>query len=293
MVDEQEDTGILDEIEDPADETTDQDIDGNDETDDDDLAEGAEDDGDNAGEDSPASEDEQDEPADTQGAEKPKGVKSRIDKLVREREDARREAAEKTREAEHYRRLAEEKAKTPPKEDTRPQQGDFENYDDYVEALADWKTRSTTRQIMEEERAQIRAEERQRQVDEHFDAARKRIPDFDEVTRNATASDHVLDIIGESDLVAELAYHLGKNPETVRKLDAMSPTAAAREIGKIEARIQDRLRSSQPPGKQKNGSSPITPTKSLGGGGSGKITKNPDNMTPDEYFRWREEGGGE
>lgn len=290
MADEQEDTGILDEIEDPADETTDQDIDGNDETDDDDLAEGAEDDGDNAGEDSPASDDGD---ADNQEAEKPKGVKSRIDKLVREREDARREAAEKTREAEHYRRLAEEKAKTPPKEDKRPQQGDFENYDDYVEALSEWKTRSTTRQVMEEERAQVRAEERQRQVDERFEAARKRISDFDEVVDKGRAAEHVIGIIGESDLVAELAYHLGKNPETARKLSAMSPTAAAREIGKIEARIQDRLKADQPPGKKKNSSPSITPTKYLGGGGSGKITKNPDNMSPDEYFRWREEGGGE
>ncbi len=284
MADEQEDTGFLDEVEEPAGETTEQDTDGNDETVDDDLAEGAEDDGDDAGEDSPASDDGD---ADNQDAEKPKGVKSRIDKLVREREDARRER-------DHYRRLAEEKARQdPPKEDKRPEQGDFENYDDYVEALADWKTRGTTRQIMAEEREQVRAAERQRQVDERFEAARKRIPDFDEVVDSGHAAEHVIDIIGDSDLVAELAYHLGKNPETARKLSAMSPTAAAREIGKIEARIQDRLKQQGlAPGKQKTGSPPITPAKNLGGG-SGKITKNPEDLPPDEYYRWREEGGGE
>ncbi len=200
-------------------------------------------------------------------------MKSRIDKLVREREDARRER-------DHYRRLAEEKARQdPPKEDKRPEQGDFENYDDYVEALADWKTRGTTRQIMAEEREQVRAAERQRQVDERFEAARKRIPDFDEVVDSGHAAEHVIDIIGDSDLVAELAYHLGKNPETARKLSAMSPTAAAREIGKIEARIQDRLKQQGlAPGKQKTGS-PHYASEKLGGG-SGKITKNPEDLPP-------------
>lgn len=280
-----EDQGILDEIEDPTDEATEQDT--GDETVDDDLAEGAEDDGETADDDAEADEEESptsdDSDAESGDAGKPKGVKSRIDKLVREREDARREA-------EHYRRLAEEKA-TPPKKEEPPKQDDFESYEDYISALTAYNTRLETRKILDEERARTQAAERDRQVAERFESARKRFADFDEVVNNGRAAEHVIDIIGESELVAELAYHLGKNPETARKLSAMTPTAAAREIGKIEARIHDRLKLERPPGKNGNATPAIKPTKTLGGG-SGSPTKDPEKMPMDEYIKWREEGGG-
>ena len=41
----------------------------------------------------------------------------------------------------------------------------------------------------------------------------------------------------ESDRGPELAYHFAKNPDVLVNLNGMSPTQAAREIGKLEATL--------------------------------------------------------
>lgn len=67
-----------------------------------------------------------------------KGVQKRIDELVREREDQRREA-------EYWKNLALVKEKEPEKKevvrtsDAEPKLAEFESYDDYVRALAKWE----------------------------------------------------------------------------------------------------------------------------------------------------------
>jgi hypothetical protein len=41
----------------------------------------------------------------------------------------------------------------------------------------------------------------------------------------------------ESDLGPQLAYHFAKNPDVLMRLNSMNPTAAAREIGRLEATL--------------------------------------------------------
>jgi hypothetical protein len=69
--------------------------------------------------------------------------------------------------------------------------------------------------------------------------ARKSIPDYDAVmaASDVPVAEHVLDELRESELGPQLAYHLDKNPDVAEKLNTMNPRQAAREIGRLEAKL--------------------------------------------------------
>lgn len=91
----------------------------------------------------PDPDDEPDEDPAPEGKKHPRSdPKSRINVLVREREEARREAARLAAELERVAKP--EPAKPAPIPDKgRPQSQDFENYEDFVEAVSDWKANLT------------------------------------------------------------------------------------------------------------------------------------------------------
>ena len=70
-----------------------------------------------------------------------------------------------------------------------------------------------------------------------------RLPDFNQALSVATdpaiVSQELSVMILESDAAHDIAYHLGKNPDVARKLSAMNPVHAARELGKLEARLTE------------------------------------------------------
>ena len=231
--------------------------------------------------------DGEDQPQD----KKKKGVESRIDELVRDREEIRRDR-------DYFRDIAlraagkdepapkEKEAETPPK----PTQDGYDTYEEYIEALADWKAEQKlgeTERRLEEKFASKRSNEtREKDLSEKFDAARKRLPDFDQVLQNTRVTDEVHALVTGSEIPAEVAYYLGKNPETTKRLNALAPIDAAREIGKIEAKIQARLRDSSPPPRKPNNNPALQ--KPLGGGGS-VSGKDPSKMTHDEFRQMRRE----
>jgi hypothetical protein len=93
--------------------------------------------------------------------------------------------------------------------------------------------------------------------------------------------DDVRDLLLESNKGPLIVYHLAKHPEKVAALNRMSPTAAAREVGSLEARIrgpQPKTRSKAPPPK---------PAPRGSGGGSSLGRRSPDAMSNDEYRAWR------
>jgi hypothetical protein len=87
-------------------------------------------------------EDDDEEEQRTEGKKHPRSdPKARINVLVREREEARRQAAAYAAELEQARATkAPETPKPAPTGDKpRPKSEDFENYEDFVEAISDWK----------------------------------------------------------------------------------------------------------------------------------------------------------
>lgn len=121
----------------------------------------------------------------------------------------------------------------------KPKVADFETYEDFVEALSDWKAdqKATARAAEVEKKidAKLTASEKRREADaqagsqqvviaQHnarMDAARKAHPDFDSVLA-AQADILVHQAIGEvipfSPVGAEVMYHLAKNPAVAETL---------------------------------------------------------------------------
>ena len=132
-----------------------------------------------------------------------------------------------------------------------PNERDFPNdYLAYDRALREYQTR---RVIRDEHRRQAERQaavahhiEQRERVDAYqrrLESVRERIPDFAEVMREragegAAIRNDVRDLVMESPKGPLLAYYLATNPDVLDDINAMSPGAAAKMIGSLEARIR-------------------------------------------------------
>jgi hypothetical protein len=145
------------------------------------------------------------------------------------------------------RELAEIKARLEPKQDSRtapaePQRENFANEAAYVDAMIQFHVDKR----LAEKAAEDQANAEKRRLEERLETAAARIrhavelqPDFVEVVG---AVDTVLPAaiatyLEESDMVAELSYHLAKNPELLDSISKLSPHAQLVKIGKIESTL--------------------------------------------------------
>lgn len=203
----------------------------------------------------PQGEDVSEEAAASGGDEAPdktgkrKGLDQRFSELTQKRKDAERLADEKAREADYWRQQAEQnkaKPEQPPaqvaKSDNRPKLEDFDfDADAHAEAVAEWKFKSLREreraeesQRQEQEKAQTRVREFQTKVAEF----QQQNPDYNEVVNaNVPITKEMADLIMEADNAPDIAYYLGKNIEEAAQIASMSPTQAARAIGRLEAKL--------------------------------------------------------
>lgn len=203
--------------------------------------------------------------------------------------------AARTRAAELEARLAEvEHGKRQPAKDDRPKEQDFNG--DYA-AFERAQTAYEIKQAIREEKAsdeqtkanERRSAERQEKLeafDDSEDQLRERVPDYDKVMKQAKNdglkfAPHVGDLILDSNKSAHLAYFLAGKPEKTSELNAMSPLQAAREIGRIEARL-----SLPTPNKSTN----APPPRSAPGGGAA-VAPDPSKMSMEDYVAWRKKSG--
>jgi hypothetical protein len=209
----------------------------------------------------------------------------------------RDEAEQARREAETLRkRMDRIKAATgePPKE------GDFSDTIEYAAAVGAYKARAEAARVdatlIEDdakefdrratEAEQARRHERDKAFVDAASEARERYADFDQVVavtaRSDVLSHEMADMVLESEIPADLAYHLGKHPEVARQLSQLPPLIAAREIGRIEAMLsvpKPKTATIAPP--------PITPVSGRGA----VAAKNPADMNVNEFAAWRAAGG--
>lgn len=237
---------------------------------------------------------EQQTQTDTEGeapARKPNGVQKRIDELTRKSHEAEREAA-------YWRQRANggpdgAKASAEQAAPSKPTPDKFTEYADYVEALTDWKVQEGVRAAMSALNAD-RAKEAQQKVRqtreetwvERQSVVRQALPDYDEVlaSTDVQVSEHVQEVLLESEHGPALAYHLAKNPDEAERISALSPLAAARALGRIEASLSSPTQAPAPaavaPKTVTKAPAPITPLRGTGG----QFTKAPEAMTDAEWF---------
>jgi len=214
-------------------------------------------------------------------------TQARMDELTRARREAEREAA-------FWRARANPEKTVEPA--PKPTADKFENYDEFTEALTDWKAEQAVAKALkarDTETAQS-AEQRAQQTKaetfaERMEQAKSVITDFDSVVGAADVpvAKHVEEAILESAKGPELLYHLAKHPELAERLSGMSVREADREIGRIEAS----LGSSKPAPVTKPASNAPAPMRPTGRNAATSVTSDPAKMGHDEFRVWAKQNG--
>lgn len=224
------------------------------------------------------------------------GFQKKIDKLTRRAQEAELELA-------HTRRMLEERnggKPAEPKKDTpaadptkKPLPDDFDTHAEYIEAVTDWKVEQKLAESRKKEAAERELAARGEKVkswQQRLEKAREVHEDFDEALAvDVPVSPAMMEGMVESELGAEIAYWLGKNPAEARRIAQLSPTATARELGKIEARLETPKEEAAPAVQAKTATSvkpkPVAP---VGGRATPTAAKDPDKMSFQEFKKWRE-----
>lgn len=182
--------------------------------------------------------------------DKPKKRRSGVDRLKRERDALRTEVemlrsrAPAADDSDAIKAVVRKEIGDPPKEEDFP--GDWFAYERALTAYAT-EERIVTREIKgRANQAASQSAERMSELVEDFndrvaDVA-KAIPDFAEVVGKTNDKTHpVSPVVGQLILESEkgplLQYHFAKNPADLRRINGLTPLSAAREVGKIEARL--------------------------------------------------------
>jgi hypothetical protein len=219
-------------------------------------------------------------------SERRREAKERMQQELQESESARQKAE---RELERHR----ETAKALPK----PKADDYADYEEYTAALSAYHSvqalDSREAQRLEAEAAgrykqaqeikkQQAAEDARNWVDQVADA-KTRYADFEAVALSDSVriSQLMAEQIMQSDVAADLTYHIGKNPQIGTAMAEMEPIQLARALGRLEAQI-----SAPKPKTVSTAPDPITPVR-----GKSSASKDPGDMTPKEYRAWVDSGG--
>ena len=203
----------------------------------------------------------------------PNGVKKRIDKITRQKYEAVAEANRLKAELEQMR------AQLAPKQ-KEPQMSDFDTFDDYTEALAEYKfnqkAQAQQQQASQQQQAQKVAQDWQSKVEK----VRAVAPDFDEAFANVaeiTFAQSTLDAVAGHEKGAEIAYLLGKNVGEAYRIAALPPYQQLMAIGELAARTNVP--------KPKTVSTAPAPVKPVGSSSGGK--KSVNEMSDKEFNEWR------
>lgn len=213
---------------------------------------------------------------------KERGVQRRIDELVRERE--------------YYRGLAEGRQVKSPAETAEipglvlppePNEADFDDYGKYLKAVAQHgvkvellKERATRDQETHQQTRQQLIDAYNQWVDEGED----KVEGFAEIAGHVgnKITPHMGDAIRDSEFSHELVNFLYEHPKEMSRIAVLPPTAAVREIIKLEGRL------SQPPQRSETNA----PLKTKPAGGKevpgGKI----ENLSYKDYKAARERALG-
>jgi hypothetical protein len=218
--------------------------------------------------------------------ELPDSVKRVIGKRVAQRKAAEEFAAAQyserklaeSRAAAAERELADLKAKAQPPETAakpeaaKPQRDKFPadaaGEVAYWEAMTDWRVDEKLR-AKDAERIQKEAEQRQAQIIEtakgRIQAAEKLVPDFKEVIGaiDTEVPPDVASYMQESEMFAELGYHLAKNPKILADLAKMDPRRQLVTIGKIESTLKP-FEAKKPASKDEDGATPSSTASTNG-----------------------------
>jgi hypothetical protein len=251
----------------------------------------------------PEAEDEQSEPKEAEKEANQEGerkqnpkLEKRFSEITKQREEARKEAqSERQARIELEQRLAALEQQRQPQQavnvDQEPQPSQFSDAFEYAKALAEY---STEKALAERDRqvAQAREQEAQQKIIQSWaqkvQEAKAELPDFDDLVAasDVVVNNAVRDAILESDVGPKILYHLAENNDLAKKIAGLSPNAALREIGKLEARFEVKAETKQTnPLVKSKAPAPIQPIR--GGQGKADVPISADGEFHGSYQAWK------
>ena len=251
----------------------------------------------------PESEESQSEPKEAEKEANQEGerkqnpkLEKRFSEITKQREEARKEAQnERQARIELEQRLAAMEQQRQPQQqsyvDSEPQPSQFNDAFEYAKALAEF---STEKALAERDRqvAQQREQEAQQKIIQSWaqkvQEAKAELPDFDDLVASSdvVVNNAVRDAILESDVGPKILYHLAENNDLAKKIASLSPNAALREIGKLEARFEVNPETKQTaPVVRSKAPAPIQPIR--GGQGKADIPISADGEFHGSYQAWK------
>lgn len=158
-----------------------------------------------------------------------------------------------------------------------PRREAFQDDEQYLTAHIEHVAAQKAERLLQERERQREAEQRNEAFMAKAEAVSERFADFEQVVGNPSLhiTDGMAEFIADSDVGAELAYHLGKNPLKASQIAQMSPFKAARELARIEGEL-----TSKPKPKVSNAPEPITPV------GRGRATSSSLPSDSDDIESW-------
>lgn len=177
--------------------------------------------------------------AEPEKEEKPDGVTARIDELTRLRRQAERDA-------EYWRRQAQQKEPEKPEEAAPEPVKTLEDFDYDEGAYQQHLFARARAEAVEEAKRVLKDEQSQQTTAKKLTEFRgkeaefsKSVEDYTEVVTNPnlSISQEMVDVSMEMENGPEVLYYLGKNPALADEIAHLSPLSAARELGRIEAKL--------------------------------------------------------
>ena len=153
---------------------------------------------------------------------------------------------------------------------------DFETDEDWVDYRAEQKVRAILDKQSQEQKQFTEAEQRQKAVADSWNERVKEvtsfIPDYEDVIKSVdddvVLPQNVAEVILESDVGVQLAYHLAKNPNEVEKMKGMNERQVDRFIARLEYKVENEYKPSSNPTDAITKAKPTPKPKGKGSGNS-------------------------
>lgn len=228
------------------------------------------------------------EEQDQNGSEGPKrkgGWQRKIDRLSNTNTELQTQLAEKEAELAKLRSGPAKSAEAP---NGKPDASNYETYDEYQEALTDWKIdQREAERVKKDQEIKVRSEveNKAKSFQQKAIEFSKEATDYDAKINEYFESGYVTQDLQDAVIETQnpaVAYYLATNPDEAMALDGLDSKALYRAIGRIEAKLENSVKAAV---KTTRAPQPITPVNRS----STNVTKDPDKMDMDEYTKWREQ----
>lgn len=235
-------------------------------------------------------------PADTAAEEtKPRngdgGFQRRINRLTREKHEALGRLDALERENAELRERGRQGSQPSATTDQEPRQEQFNKYEDYIAARAEWRADQRLKEVEERltkrfqsSTAEQNQQERYRSFEAKLATQGKGIEDFDEVMDaikdpslpvSPAMAEYMVD---DSDNTALLAKWLTENPDEAERISRLRPTAAVKELAKVDSQL-----GSKPAPRTTRAPAPVSTV-----GGSSAAQFDPRKTGDvDNWMKWR------